>query len=428
MRHRIPRLSIEVLILGVLGTWLWCVNSVAIAYSRPASDDFCVAGLKEQSDSWLGFLKDIYLNQNGRVVSVGFYDAISTFNSPFSGYWPSRLAFSLIALILVIYAIGYVRSSSDFKSVFAIILFGSLVAFELSNCIMITATWLPAVTNHVVPSLLGLGLIILWANKPETKFLLPSLVIVGLMQETELFIFIGIAAWKVITSYKKIKTVDLRNFIWLLFVFCFVIASPGNRDKVSGYNVLFNADEIFKKIVIQKDLILSLLAEHKILLIGFFLFSFLLPQKRIAFENQVKYVGIASLVSFAYITITVTTTYDRFDYLVYLVVLFGLLAQTLGLKISGLKGSQIKNRYRSSILSVSILGVGIYLMASIPALSDQMRARAIQFDNASFEISTAIQKGETTYAYPTFSSPIAEAGNYIPAKNCASQWYGISIE
>jgi hypothetical protein len=428
MLLRFPKLSLDVLILSVLGAWLWCVNLIAIAYSRPASDDFCVAGLKEQSDNWLDFLKDIYLHQNGRVVSIAFYDAISTFNTPFSGYWPSRLAFSWIALVLFVYGVGYIRASSDYKSTYAIMLIGSLVAFQLTNSIMITATWLPAVTNHAVPSLLGLGLILLWANKPETKFLLPALVIVGLMQETELFIFLGIALWKVITNHKKAVRVDLRNLLCLISVTCFVIASPGNRDKVDGYSVLFSTAEIVRKLSEQIDLILNLSAEHRILLFSFFLFSFLIPLNRKVLENQVKFVGIGSFVSLAYITITVTTTYNRFDYLIYLVVLFGLFSQSLGMKISGLIKSEIKDRHRASFVLVSITGLVVCLMASLPTLSDQMRARAIQFDNASFEISAAIQKDETSYRYPPFSSPIAEAGNYTPAKNCASHWYKIVIE
>ena len=84
--------NIQLISLIVTAAWLSILNIIAIAYSRPASDDFCVVGLKAKSHSWWGFLIDTYIHQNGRIVSMALYDGLSTFNRPFGGYWPSRLA------------------------------------------------------------------------------------------------------------------------------------------------------------------------------------------------------------------------------------------------------------------------------------------------------------------------------------------------
>ena len=397
--------------------------------ARPASDDYCAPAYNNVSSTFIGKIYWGYMNLGGRITNSILFDFFQLFNVPELNFLSGRL--SSIVLFGTLFLISFTLSvhTKSIPLAYGLVLAG-VFAFTGSRDVTVTSTWLTtgigytlilltygfcyfALTSKVSPSVwffcaLGLGLV------NETSFILLFLASIG-------------------TYFKNRK---LNVFFPIVISALIYLSSPGTYKKISFYES--SIQELTVGMLLQKFV-------YSIQVLGFYVTSNFLTilclvligmkVKANPLTSKVGWISLGllaqSITVVFFLQLTASPGYARALFLLPA----GLFALSFGTylstKILPLSDKHKTNRILSSPHTKLLpLLLSFNMMLISPSITSSIREleyRALDWDRAASEIQKAKDEGLENYAYPQIRSPFSEPNSYEPARNCASNWFGISL-
>jgi len=397
--------------------------------ARPASDDYCAPAYNNVSTTFIGKIYWGYLNLGGRITNSIFFDFFQLFNVPELNFLSGRL--SSIVLFGTLFLLSFTLSilTKSIPLAYGLVLAG-IFAFTGSRDITVTSTWLTTGIGYTLILLTYGFCYFALTSKVSRSVWFFCVLVFALVNETS-FILLFLASIGIYFKNRK-----LNVFFPIVISALVYLSSPGTYKKITFYES--SIQELSVGMLLQKFV-------YSIQVLGFYVTSnfltiicLVLIGMKVRVNPLTSKIGWISLGLLAqsitvvfFLQLTASPGYARALFLLPA----GLFALSFGTylsrKISPLgdkrKTNQILSSPRTTLLPLLLSFNMMLVSPSITSSIRELEYRALDWDKAASEIQKAKDEGLKNYAYPQIRSPFSEPNSYEPARNCASNWFGISL-
>lgn len=415
---------IEFLAATIMLFPLICFAVLNVFQGRPASDDYCAIdrnlGGNIASTIWRQ-----YIHGTGRPSMNLATSVLEDLNTYESSFLATRLTGFLIIGVLVVFIF---RLNKLYENLFPSLLLvaATVTGVSISGNLFITTTFLPSVLAHTLPTIF-LIILLLVINRTDLSpfWWTLSCLAICLWLETAA---IGVLLIAVFYLGRRKGVKDRILFVLpSAFSIFILLGSPGNWNKLHQYNSPLQVPGSLASLITSGFHGISEIPfafiHSPVYAISLILIGTLIGLKKTQI-NWLQLFTLSTLISLStafFLGVTSIPTYAKFDFLG--PASLALLALGIGC------GSSINNKlehYNFFVLTASLI-ISFQLISYLSIAIGEISQRQHNWDLATTTIETARSKNLESVMYPKFTSPISEPGNYIPARNCASGYFGINL-
>jgi hypothetical protein len=404
---------------------LYILSIANLFFGRPAADDYCNVN-RHYGGSFFVTVLEQYINGSGRPTFTFIFGTFENFNTQNIGFIATRITPLLLTMGITIFLMINYRRKKIAQNMYGFVA-SLLVAIMATGNSFINYTWLPGLLQHTFPFFVLSGIVyLLISNSMTLVNWMWITIFFGLWVETFSIATLCVAVYLYFFGqdnfYRKNAT-----FFGPVVSLLVLGLSPGNWQKLSGYNSPFTNKSIREVLDSAFTAILQVpyyVLNNPIYFITLFFFGTLIVVEIRTFILSISLFA-AGILTAGFLGITANPGYARVDYMMPISLGFIL----IGNSASKYLLSNKKNLMHSTqVVLIMVIFIVSQALGSTSIALGKLTERAINWDKAARIISIAKSNGETEVSYLKFNSDIAEPGNYAPALNCASGYFGIILK